>query len=144
MRSETSRYIAMATLTLVLVACGSDKDSTSPSQQAVQTYDGSWTGTTSQGQLVAFTVAGATIRDVSIKFQLTGNCGIAGTTVNVVGPAGTLSSQQFTLGSAAAGFTVSGTFSSFTAVAGTASYTQTGSNPPCTSTATATWSAHKP
>ena len=106
------------------------------------TYDGRWLGTTAQGDTLTFTIVGSSVSDPTIKFRLTGDCGIAGTTLHVNGSSGSVSGQQLTIMSGT-DLNVSGTFSSFDAASGTGSYTLRGSAPVCTSTSTTTWTAHK-
>jgi hypothetical protein len=106
------------------------------------TYDGRWIGTTAQGDSLAFTVAGTVVSNPTVAFRLTGDCGIAGTTIRVNGQTGSLSGQQVTILSGT-DISVSGTFSSFDAASGTGSYTLRGAAPVCTSTGAITWTAHK-
>jgi hypothetical protein len=106
------------------------------------TYDGRWIGTTAQADSLVFTVVGLLVSDAMIKFRLTGDCGIAATTIRVNGSSGSVSGQQLTILSGT-DLNVSGTFSSFDAASGTGSYTLHGSSPVCTSTGATTWTAHK-
>lgn len=106
------------------------------------TYDGLWTGTTAQGDTLTFTVSGSSVLNPSFKFRLSGDCGIAGTTLHVIGSSGAVSGQHVTIMSGA-DLNVSGTFSSFADASGTGSYTLRGSAPVCASSDTTTWTAHK-
>ena len=108
------------------------------------TYDGLWTGTTAQGDTLTFTVSGSSVLNPSFMFRLSGDCGIAGTTLHVIGSSGAVSGQHLTIMSGGTDLTVSGTFSSFDDASGIGSYTLRGSAPVCTSTGTTTWTAHKP
>jgi len=107
------------------------------------TYDGRWNGTTAQGDSVAFTIVGSSVRDAVFKFRLTGDCNVAATTIHVIGPSGSVSGQQVTILSGSPDLSASGSFSSFDAASGTGSYTLRGSAPTCTSTGATTWTAHK-
>lgn len=106
------------------------------------TYDGLWTGTTAQGDTLTFTVSGSSVLNPSFKFRLSGDCGIAGTTLHVTGSSGAVSGQQVTIMSGT-DLNVSGTFSSFADASGTGSYTLRGSAPVCASSDTTAWTAHK-
>jgi hypothetical protein len=110
-------------------------------------FDGNWTGSTSQGRTISFTVRGDTIRNISVGFALTGDCGIAGVTDQVTGIATPILGAQLNLGSPTGPFVVTGSFASPTTAAGSASanYTATllnGTN--CRSTAVSTWTATRP
>jgi hypothetical protein len=112
------------------------------------TFDGNWSGTTSDGRTIVFTVQGTSVLDVSIGFRLTGDCGIGGITYRVTGAvASRFSGQQFTVGDTTSAFTFTGTFLSATTVSGSASanYTATFANGvPCRSTGASTWTAQRP
>lgn len=106
------------------------------------TYDGLWTGTTAQGDTLTFTVSGSSVLNPTFMFRLSGDCGIAGTRLHVIGSSGAVSGQQVTIMSGT-DLNVSGTFSSFDDASGIGSYTLRGSAPVCTSIGTTTWTAHK-
>jgi Big-like domain-containing protein len=126
----------------VVTAAVGGKSASAAITVATPTYDGRWLGTTAQGDSLTFTVVGSLVSDPTIKFRLTGDCGIAGTTIHVNGSSGSVSGQQLTI-LAGTDLNVSGTFSSFDAASGTGSYTLRGSAPVCTSTSTTTWTARK-
>jgi hypothetical protein len=71
--SSRSGRAATGTLALIaalaLAACGGGGDDTS----SATTYDGSWTGTTSQGKPVSFTVAGGVVTAFSIAWDYGGS-----------------------------------------------------------------------
>lgn len=95
-------------------------------------YDGSWSGTTSQGRTFSLTVANDAVTRIeaeyvvpgcTVKQTITGNIPLAGNSFSV----------------SVSGTSIQGTFVSLSAASGTLTYTS--SNPACSGTVNATWSA---
>lgn len=120
----------------VLLLAGAVALSSAPARaeapSPAQTYDGTWSGTTSQNQPLAFTVAGNAVTTISSKFLL-GSCSATTTvttTLPIIGDSfnGSLYNQG-----------ISGTFISATSAAGTGYFIS--SSPGCLDTVTVSWSA---
>jgi hypothetical protein len=110
-------------------------------------YSGNWSGTTSQGKSISFTIVDNTITQLSFGFVVSGSgCTVSGTTTITYSPPKQISGNTFTIsGSLQFGwpttymsYTFNGTFSSPTTSDGTANFTLTGG---CAGSANATWSA---
>lgn len=101
-------------------------------QELAQTYDGSWSGTTSQSQPISFTVAGNAITNVVVKYKI-GICTITSTITTNTAISG--SSFALTVGSLA----INGSFSSATTATGTGAFSST--NPACSGSVNVTWNA---
>lgn len=112
-------------------------------------YDGTWTGTTSDGKTIGFTIA----NNAFTLFSLTYNAAACGTsggvniTYNTPQP---ISGSSFTISSAGSppvriAFTVQGTFSSGTNASGTINFTVTLSFPVgnCSTSYNVTWTASR-
>jgi hypothetical protein len=129
-----SRLRSSVMILLLCAACGGN-DSTGPTS-----YDGSWSGTTSQNETITFSVSGNAITMMHLGFDLTGNCSSApvGVTMNFVQPRPIVGNSFEITGSTE----VSGTFSSATAASGSFDVNFTGTGG-CSSRATGTWSARR-
>jgi hypothetical protein len=97
-------------------------------------YSGSWTGTTSQGKSISFTVSGETVSNIYIGYcspspvasQLYSNFPINGKSFSTTGS-----------------IKIAGSFSSSNEAGGSFSIDFTGNPPGCSSTASGTWIASK-
>jgi hypothetical protein len=98
-------------------------------------YAGTWTGTTSQGLPLSFTVTGDAITRIEARFRI-GICTIT-TTVTASLP---ISGDSFSGSLGNQG--INGTFTAADTAAGTGFYTST--NPACLGTATVSWNATRP
>lgn len=106
---------------------------------AALNYDGTWTGTTSQGQALSFVVTGNAITTLTIAYALGGNCSPtpSGSTVTFGSPQQIVNATIAL--SSGSGITLNGTFSSATAASGTFAITFNGLPAGCSSTASGTW-----
>ncbi|HEX9562482.1 MAG TPA: carboxypeptidase regulatory-like domain-containing protein [Gemmatimonadaceae bacterium] len=110
-------------------------------------YDGSWTGTLSDGRTMSFTIANSAFTQFSTQFAGAA-CGISGdVTINYTIPL-PISGNAFTISSNGGppvriAFTFNGTFTSGTTASGTATFTITISPPigSCTTSYNVTWTA---
>lgn len=107
-------------------------------------YSGSWSGTTSQGKSISFTVVDNAITHFSFEFEwISGTgCTVSGTVSNNYDTPLTISGNTFAISGTIPGlsYTFNGTFSSETTANGTSNLTASGT---CQSTASPTWSANK-
>lgn len=87
---------------------------------APASYGGLWSGTTSDGGPISFTVAGTAVSNITVPFRLTGSCGVGGAAITVNGTDGFVSGQTLTAGDSTSVIYLSGTFSSATQAAGSA------------------------
>ena len=130
------RMTVIATLLTVLAACS---DSLSPEDLV-----GTWTGTTSQGRAMGFTVTGAGLTGASLSYHLDGTfCSYdsqmefsLGTPIEIIDLE--FEALNFTIGVGKT-LTVSGQFTSASEASGSASI----SDSDCSGTATFTWTAGK-
>jgi len=106
-------------------------------------YSGSWAGTTSQDSTITMQISNNAITQLSFGFRIA-SCGVTGRTTTTFNTpvdvaSGSLSESA---GAFPLSYTITGTFSSSTAVAGTLTlnWNQGG----CSSTVNATWSASRP
>ena len=110
-----------------------------------QSFNGSWSGTTSQGRAFSFVVQNNTITSLTVSFASVGACSTFSSTTTFT-PGIPIAASAFSRtysGGVGISLTVSGTFSSGTSASGTASIT-TSSNLPggCgTGSRTVTWTA---
>jgi len=135
---------AISGAAMVVVSC-SDSSTPATTTPKPVTMDGNWTGTTSDGRALSFSIAGTTVTNISVGFKLTGECSLAGLTVNVTGPAGHISGQQLTVGDPATALYVSGQIVGNTTASGSAltNYQGTQNGAACHSTGSSTWTASK-
>lgn len=112
-------------------------------------YNGSWSGVTSQGKAISFTIASDAFTKFSIAFAGTGCLIETGSTLTFVTPK-PLTGDTFTIAITGAppsslSFTVNGTFNSATSASGSGSFTfsQTSPLPSCSASGSATWTATK-
>lgn len=102
--------------------------------QALQpqaTYDGNWSGTTSQNKTFSFTVASNAITRIETQFVVPG-CTVTQTLTTTIPITGN------TFSVALSGTSIQGTFDSLSSASGTAQFTS--SNPACSGTVNTTWS----
>ena len=107
-------------------------------------YDGSWSGTTSQGRTITFTIANNVITAFSIRYVVSGSCGTAEGPFTFTTPG--LSGASFTIatqGSISFIVTVNGTFGSPTSASGTVSAQLSPPTTSCNMTGSGTWTATK-
>ena len=164
MRNSTIRlstwYACRVALILfsLAVACGEPAEPTSTSSPGIGTspppappappptyWNGAWTGTTSEGLPISFTVVDFdSVNDLSISINLTGNCGISQTKITVTGRAGGLLDQLLFVGDSTSLISLRGTFSDYSNIAGTATsnyLAKLDDGSPCRSTGSVSWSA---
>ncbi len=124
-------------LAILIVAVGACGGSTTDSVS----YDGDWSGTTSQGLSFGFTVVGNALTQSQMSYNLSGSCSQTPT-----GQTTTYSTPVAVTGhtfSASGTATISGTFSSGTTASGTFSVSFTGNPPGCNSSASGSWTASR-
>lgn len=111
-------------------------------------YDGSWTGTSSDGRSISFTIANGAFTRFSLTYAAPA-CGVVsgGTTITYTTPL-VISGNTFTISSLGSppvrvAFTVNGTFTSGTTASGSAAFTVTLTPPAgsCTTSYNVTWTA---
>lgn len=115
-------------------------------------YSGSWTGTTSQGHPVSFTVVNNAITTITFAVGATGSCGaFTATTTRTFPTPLPITGAAFGYsdpgsGSLATTNGASGTFSGAKTASGSVNHSRVQSPPstPCTSSGTATWTATRP
>lgn len=110
-------------------------------------WDGTWTGTTSQGRPITLTVVDNAITQVQVGWQIAA-CGTSGTTTTTFGGGGiAINPTTGTFSRSAPGtplsYTISGTFAlDASGASGTINFTFSQPFPPfCSGSASATWSA---
>lgn len=133
-KSALSLLIAISVL---IVSCS--KQNTE--ELAAPNYDGTWTGTTSQGKSFSFTVSNGSITSLNIGYTLSGNCSYlpAGVQMTFYSPQ-TINGNTFSI----PGDTkITGNFSSAKAANGTFSVNFTGVTGGCNATASGNWTAGK-
>jgi len=107
-------------------------------------YDGSWSGTTSQGKAITFTIANNVITAFSIRYVATGSCGTVEGPFTFTTPG--LSGNGFTIGtqgSISFIVTVNGTFNSSTTASGNLSVALSPPTTACNMSGAGTWTATK-
>lgn len=130
------KYTVLPTLFLVisLLTINCKKDSKSSANR-----DGNWTGSTSQGRAISFTVSGGQLTNLSITYNLSGSCSQTGATTNFLSSY-TITGNSFSVPGSTG---VSGTFNSSNSASGSFSVTMSGTPAGCTSTSSGTWTASK-
>jgi len=106
-------------------------------------YSGSWSGTTSQGYNISFTVVDNAIPEITFGFKTVGPiCTASGTLTIHHTPSWLISGNTFTISGTVSdmSYTFNGTFDSPTTASGTAEFTSGGM---CSGTGSATWAANK-
>lgn len=114
-------------------------------------YNGTWSGTTSQGRAISFTIASNRLTTFSIGYSLSGGgCTTSGTSVVNYSSPPSVSAAGFVVaiigvGNPRLSFTATVDFNSTTSAAGTVSFTfvQTSPLPACNATANATFTLAK-
>ncbi len=108
-------------------------------------FSGKWSGTTAEGLPVAFTVAGDTLRDLSITIKLTGDCGIASVNLVLNGNAGHLVDSALVAGDSTSALSLRGTLANTNAQgSAAANYAgQFANGNLCHSTGSTSWTASK-
>jgi hypothetical protein len=132
MRKYTLLPTLVLAISLLTINCKKDSNS-SPN------YDGNWTGSTSQGRAISFSVSGGQVTNLSITYNLSGSCSQTGATTNFLSSY-TITGNSFSVTGSTG---VSGTFSSSTSASGSFSVTMSGTPAGCTSTSSGTWTASK-
>lgn len=108
-------------------------------------YDGLWSGTTSDGGLISFTIAGGVVTNISVALRLTGDCGVSTATIAVRGQVAEVESDQtFSVGDETSVLQINGSFTSPTESTGSA-WTLYTTAPPSGGTCTGsnTWVARR-
>lgn len=107
-------------------------------------YSGSWSGNTSQGKSISFTIVDNAITHFSFEFDWLSDtgCSVSGTVSNDLGTPLPISGNTFTISGTIPNlsYAFNGTFSSAATATGTLNLTASGT---CPSTASPTWSANK-
>ena len=136
--SRAARSLAAV---IAIVSASACKDG--PTELKKPHLDGSWSGATSDGRSISFTVSGTTITQLSVGFRLSGSCYTSGVTVNYVpGSIASIEGTSFRLQER--DLVLNGTFSSDVAASGSGSMTVSNAGPStCTSSGAHTWNAHK-
>ncbi len=142
-RRINSWLMALVLLAVALANAGCSKSPTAPGKN----YNGTWSGTTSQGKTVSFTVANNMITSITVGllFQV---CGVE---VSIQGsPTQNITGNRFSYthqggGSFETSYTIAGTFSSNGSISGNLQFSFRSGYPftTCTENAGATWSATK-
>lgn len=127
---------------VALLACsgGRDRVGTGP---VTFPYDGQWSGTTSQGETISFTVARHYLATLRLDFALEGSCMFAPTFAEFIfrPRVQPIVNGAFSVTGTTA---ISGTFGTTTSASGSFSVNSAEGEPPgCVSTATGTWTAAK-
>lgn len=136
MRKCKSLSLLLLAVSLLTINCKKDSGNATPPN-----YDGTWTGTTSQGKAFSFTVSGSKVTSITIGYTLTGNCSPSPTGATVTLSSGnSISGSSFSI---TGGTAISGSFSSANASSGSFTINFTGNPPGCSSTAGGTWTASK-
>ena len=151
--SYTISDVSPGSYTVTASASNYMDDSTSVAVTAGQTatadlmlqadYSGSWSGTTSQGREISFTIVNNGFTVFKFGFAVSGfGCTTSGTVEITYSVPKTFSGNTFTISGSAYQMTYSfsGTFLSSTTASGSGSVTTTGG---CSGTASFTWTANK-
>lgn len=140
------KKITFFTILALLIFSTTCKSPESPDEEDLlePDYSGSWSGTTSQGKSISFTVVENAITHFEFEFEwisVTG-CSVSGTVSNDYATPLTISGNTFAISGTIPGlsYTFNGTFSSETMANGTSNLNASGT---CSSTASPTWSANK-
>jgi len=140
------KKITLFTILALLIFSSTCKSPESPEDDDLLNpdYSGSWSGTTSQGKSISFTVVDNEITHFSFEFDwISGTgCNVKGTVSNDYDPTLLISGNTFTISGTIPGlsYTFNGAFSSETTSNGTSNLNASGT---CTTTASPTWSANK-
>lgn len=106
---------------------------------APASYDGTWSGTTSQGKSFSFNVSGGSVSNIYLGYSLSGNCSPS--------PIGSQLYSNYAINgksfSTTGSLIISGSFSSGNNASGSFTINFTGNPTGCSSTASGTWSAAK-
>jgi hypothetical protein len=119
--------------TLVFTKCSKERGDSN--------YDGTWTGTTSQGKSLSFVVSGNKITSLTMGYTVSGNCSPSPTGSTTTFPNGVAINGNFF--SINGSTSLSGTFTSTNSASGSFSINFTGNPPGCSSTASGTWMASR-
>jgi hypothetical protein len=134
--SVPARRLGATLITLVFVllfqATGSLGAQPYQAPHIQASYDGSWSGATSQNKPFSFTIAGNALTRIETQFVVPG-CTVTQTLTGAIPITGN------TFSVTAGGTAIQGTFGSLSSAFGTVHYTS--SNPACSGTVNATWSA---
>lgn len=136
MRKYTFLSLLLLAVSFLTSNCTKDTENTPPN------YDGSWSGTTSQGKSFSFNVSGHEITSIYYKYTLMGNCSSSPSGEQImfnIPRAITGNSFSIPLHD---GSNISGSFSSASKASGSFTKNFTGTAG-CSSTASGTWAATK-
>ena len=78
-----SRGVAMWLVCVALSGCGGDSSSPSAPSPATTSFNGQWTGTTSQGQPISFMVASDRVTTITVGYNYNGCSGSKTADVNL-------------------------------------------------------------
>jgi hypothetical protein len=139
------KKIAFFTILALLIFSSTCKSPESPDDGDLQTdYSGSWSGTTSQGKSISFTIVDNAITHFSFEFEWRSGtgCSVSGNVSSDYGTPIPINGDTFTISGNITNlsYTFNGTFSSVATANGTSDLTASGT---CPSTANPTWSANK-
>ena len=139
MKKYTSLSLMLFSVIIIAMSSCSKKDAAVNPNNPVS-YDGTWSGTTSQGKAINFTVSGGAITSVYIGYSLSGGCGAvpAGETITFYTPR-YITGNNFSI---TGNTEISGSFSSGNKVSGSFTKTFSGLSG-CTATASGSWTASK-
>jgi hypothetical protein len=137
------KKITFFTILALLIFSSTCKSPESPDDGDLQTdYSGSWSGTTSQGKSISFTIVDNAITHLSFEFEWTNGCSVSGNVSEDYGTPLPISGNTFTISGDIPGlsYTFDGTFSSVATANGTSNLIASGQ---CNITDNPTWSANR-
>lgn len=139
------KKIAFFTILALLIFSSTCKSPESPDDGDFETdYSGSWSGTTSRGKSISFTIVDNAITHFSFEFEWQSGtgCSVSGNVSNDYGTPVPISGNTFTISGTIPdlSYTFNGTFSSAATANGTSNLTASGT---CPSTDSPTWLANK-
>jgi hypothetical protein len=112
---------------------------------APASYNGTWSGTTTQGKTFSFTIVNNAFTTWTLGWHAVGSCTVDGTTTVTYNTPLPLSGTSFNLStSGPTTININGSFSSTSAAAGSLSVSFTQSFPSCSASGSGSWSATKP
>ncbi len=136
MRKNTFLSLCLLAVCFITISCKKENVST---VLAPANYDGSWTGTTSQGKSFSFNVSDGSVSNIYIGYSLSGNCSPSPIGSQIYSSYA-ISNNSF---SRTGSLSISGSFSSGSNASGSFTINFTGNPAGCSSTASGTWSASK-
>ena len=115
---------------------------------AGESYDGTWSGTTSQGKRLSFTVSGSAVASTTVGYKIVGaSCTVEGSSYTTYSSPTKIAGSTLTVVNSGSdlSYTIQGTFTSGSSASGTVNlaYHSYGGGFSCDGTANASWSAQK-